>query len=157
MKALWHMFLAAVFSVVLGFLVRANATTIIGDSHVGGLRPYLIKHMRVYFKNGSTASYWIKRKITDGVLIVMTGTNDALNDVPVRTWVKRTDAICNGSKRCFVVAPPVNDRGRYQPYRDALLNRKDVIWTYQERTRDGVHYYPAGYRRMANDILKAVR
>ena len=135
--------------------MKARATTIVGDSHVGGLRPYLVKHMRVYYKNGSTASYWIKRKITDGALIVMTGTNDALNGVPVKTWLNRTDALCRNTKRCWIVAPPVNNRGKYKPYRNALSGRSNVIYTSQHPTRDGVHYYPSGYKAMAKEILNA--
>ena len=156
-KRLWFVLSASLLGIVLGGFMRARATTIIGDSHVGGLKPYLMKHMRVYYKNGSTAGYWLRKKITDGALVVMTGTNDALNNVPVKTWMNQTASICSHSKRCYVVAPPANKYNKYQPYRRALSGKKNVIYPSQQQTRDGVHYFHAGYRYMAREILDAVK
>ena len=149
LRKLWFVLGASLMGFVLGGFVRANATTIIGDSHVGGLRPYLIKHMRVYYKNGSTASYWLKRKITDGALIVMTGTNDRLAGKSSSTWLKQTEAICRQARRCWIVSPP-NVQGEY---RTALKDKNNVIWSGNYQTRDGVHLYPSGYKALAEKIL----
>lgn len=148
-RKLWFLLGASLMGIVLGGFVRANATTIIGDSHVGGLQPYLAGHMSVKYKNGSTASYWLKHPVHDSTLIVMIGTNDRLAGKSSSTWLRQTEAICRNARRCWIVSPP-NVQGEY---RTALKDKNNVIWSGNYPTRDGVHLYTSGYKALAEKIL----
>ena len=145
-----------IFAITLIALIahkEANSTTIIGDSHVGGLKPYLIRHMQVKYRNGSTADYWLKHPVHDSTLIVMTGTNDRIAGKSSSRWLKQTETICRQAKRCWIVSPP----NVQFAYRTVLEDRSDVIWACSYRTRDGVHLYQAGYRSLARKIIEAVK
>lgn len=151
-KRLWAIFAASLIGIAMGICVT-RATTIIGDSHVGGLQPYLAGHMSVKYKNGSTASYWLKHPVHDSTLIVMTGTNDRISGKSPAKWLKQTEAICRQARRCWIVSPP-NVQGEY---RTALKDKNNVILSGNYPTRDGVHLYPTGYKALAEKILTAVK
>ena len=154
-RDLIYVFVAAVLAVIIRtFISEACAMTIIGDSHVGGLKPYLSKYMSVQYKNGTTARYWMSQPVSERCdLIVMTGTNDHVAGVPTSVWLGRTDMICRKAERCWIIAPPPYAKA----YRQALIKRKNVIWTTPRPTRDGVHFYASGYKAMAQEILQKTR
>lgn len=134
-------------------------TTIIGDSHVGGMKPYLSKHMVVRYKNGSTSKYWLRQPVnkTDR-LIIHTGTNEMANKVSPQQWLKNTKAICEKWKvrQCYIVSPSMN-KFNYLPYRKILANEPNVIFTCNMKPRgDGVHYTFQGYKKLSRQILESL-
>lgn len=134
-------------------------TTIIGDSHVGGMKPYLSKHMVVRYKNGSTSKYWLRQPVnkTDR-LIIHTGTNEMAGKVSPNQWLNDTKAICKKWKvgQCYIVSPSMN-KFNYLPYRKILANEPNVIFTYDMKPRgDGVHYTPKGYKKLSRQILESL-
>lgn len=161
---LWSALVASViFSACcfVSLLQPAKATDmIIGDSHVGGLKPYLNKHMVVRFKNGSTTDYWLKQPTYPvNKLVIHTGTNEQFSGVSPQEWLRKTQSLCWkwNPHKCYIVAPPANSRGNYQAYRSVLYPQHNIIYTQANGLRDGVHYQPSGYKRMASQILSVVK
>jgi hypothetical protein len=146
---------------VCAFASLAHASNmIIGDSHVGGLKPYLNKHMIVRYKNGSTSSYWLRRPTYPvDKLIVHTGTNEQFNGTSAKKWLDQTISLCWrwNPRKCYIVAPPANRRGNYRAYRSILYSQRNIIYTQSDDMRDAVHYKPSGYKRMAFQILSVIR
>lgn len=156
-----HVFVWAIGVMMCGFASLAHATNmIVGDSHVGGLKPYLSKHMIVRYKNGSTSSYWLRQPTYPvDKLVIHTGTNEQFNGTPAKKWLDQTISLCWkwNPRKCYIVAPPANKRGNYKAYRSVLYSRRNIIYTQSNDMRDAVHYKPSGYKRMASQILSAIR
>lgn len=135
------------------------STTIIGDSHLGGMKPYLQNHMRVLYKNGTTSSYWLKHTGRADTLIIHTGTNEQFNGTSPKKWIENTKSVCRawGASRCYVVTPPPNRKKNYQAYRSMASTMPHIVTYPSGSTRDGVHYTPASYKQMANQILRYAR
>ena len=122
---------------------------LIGDSHAGGLKPYLQKRMSVRYKNGTTAEYWLRQSPVYGLdkLYILTGTNEQFNGTSPSVWMRQVNAICAkwNPRSCIVVSPPPNRKRNYNAYWSAI-NRPAVWLTGGQMTKDGVHYTGNTYR-----------
>lgn len=126
---------------------------LIGDSHAGGLKPYL--KMEVRYRNGTTASYWLKQKPVYGLnrLYILTGTNEQFGGVSPRVWISQVNGICGRWRpnSCIVVTPPPNRKRNWSAYWN-VINRPRVSWVSFGLGRDGVHYSPSAYRAVARKM-----
>lgn len=134
---------------------------IIGDSHVGGMLPYLSKDFVVKYKNGTTAKYWLNQNKIENVrnLFIVTGTNDGYAKVKPEVWKRQSNVICEKwkAKMCYIVAPFPNKKQTHLVYRKILENDNNVIWLPVENLRkDGVHLTNRSYKKAA-EILNTIR
>lgn len=122
---------------------------LIGDSHAGGLKPYLQKRMSVRYKNGTTAAYWLRQSPVYGLnkLYILTGTNEQFNGTSPSVWMRQVNSICAkwNPRSCVVVSPPPNRKRNYKAYWNAI--NRPVVWlTSGQMAKDGVHYTGNTYK-----------